>query len=287
MKKWFMMTVCGLALMAGSVSSSLAALSDADFAKFVDELTRNILVKPDEIAAGLGQFSPEQVSDALSSIRGLTGDLKTTVTNNFFNGYIEVLKDPEASRSDAAVATFSAFSLDELGAFDQLVDEVAKADPKAGSVISVSFVNVFAEALKDNALTVDQIDKTFSQIATNKEQLASLFTVLTPDDTADDALKASLAEASTRLVVAVSVKAEDPKAAATLVLSGFSEDKRDVIAAVINNVPAGGGLAIGPVIEGAPPTVITLPPVVADVADEVIADAFTPIELDLPAISPA
>lgn len=286
MKKWFMMIVGGLALMAGSVTSSLAALLNADFLKFVDDLTANTLVDADLIAASLEQLSPEQVNNTLISIRGLTGDLKSTVTDNFFNGYIEVLKDPEASKSDAAVATLGAFSLDEIGTFDKLIEEVAKADPKVGSVISTSFVNVFAEALKDNVLTVDQIDKTFSQIETNKEQLASLFAALTPGAGADDALKNSLAQAATRLVVAVASEADDPKAAATLVLSGFSEDKRDVIAAIINDIPAGGGLAIGPVVEGAPPTITTLPPVVADVADTVIADTFVPIELDRP-ISPA
>lgn len=284
MKKWFMMTVGALALMTGSVTSSLAALSDADFAKFVDRLTTNLLTDPKLIANGLEQLSSKQVNDALDSIRNINSDnLKSTVTNNFFNGYIEVLKDPQAAKTPAAIATFSALSLDEFGAFDKRVNEVAKADPKVGSVISVSFVNVFAEALKGNKLTVDQIDKTFSQIATNKEQLASLFTVLTPGATADDASKASLADAATRLVVSVSTKAEDPLAAATLVLSGFTEDRRDAIALIIKD-NAGTGLAVGPEIEGAP--LIIIPPKVVDVANEVIADAFVPIELDLPA-SPA
>ena len=107
MKKWFMMIVGGLALMAGSVTSSLAALSNDDFSKFVDELTKNSLTDPKRIADDFKKLSPDQINGVFDRISKIDNkDLRMTISNNLLDGYILALQDNQLTK-EQIVATFN------------------------------------------------------------------------------------------------------------------------------------------------------------------------------------
>ena len=106
MKKLFMMTVGGLALLTGSVSSAVAALSPAQYSDYANKLTRNLLA-PNQIAEGFKKLSPNQINGLFDRIDKIDNShTKKNISNNLLQGYVRALQKNQLTK-EQIIATFN------------------------------------------------------------------------------------------------------------------------------------------------------------------------------------